>query len=98
MKYSKNVIGFSSTISGLVALFMSLSINDDLQSVNLLNQAVSKFLPNLEEARSLQTVRRKCHRPALQDFKEWLKEKTEGHERLKTISSEGESEEPVKQK
>ena len=98
MHNSKNVIGFSSTISGLVAVFMSLSSNDVLKSVNLLNQAVSKLPPNLKEAWSLQTVRRQCHRPALQDFNGWLKEKAEGRERLKTISSEGESEEPVKQK
>ena len=97
-KYSKIVTGFSSTISGLVALFMSLSSNDDQKSVNVLNQAVIKLPPNLEEAWSLQTVRRQCHRPALLDFNECFKEKAEGHERLKTISSEGESEEPVKQK
>ena len=43
MHNSENVIGFSSTISGLVALFKSLIFNDDLKSVNLLNQAVSKL-------------------------------------------------------
>ena len=40
---SENVTGFSSTISGLFAVFKSLSFNDDLKSVNLLNQAVSKL-------------------------------------------------------
>ena len=94
---SENVIGFSSAISGLVAVFKSLSFNDDLKSVNLLNQAVSKLPPNLKEAWSMQTVRRQWHRPTLLDFNEWLKEKAEGHERLKTINSKGESEEPVKQ-
>ena len=53
---SENVIGFFSTISGLVAVFKSLSFNDDLKSVNLLNQAVSKLPPNLKEAWSMQTV------------------------------------------
>ena len=43
MHNSENVIGFSSAISGLVAVFKSLSFNDDLKSVNLLNQAVSKL-------------------------------------------------------
>ena len=55
---SENVIGFSSAISGLVAVFKSLSFNDDLKSVNLLNQAVSKLPPNLKEAWLMQTVRR----------------------------------------
>ena len=53
---SENVIGFFSTISGLVAVFKSLSFNDDLKSVNLLNQAVSKLPLNLKEAWSMQTV------------------------------------------
>ena len=79
MHNSENVIGFSSAISGLVAL----SFNDDLKSVNLLNQAVSKLPPNLKEAWSMQTVRRQWHGPTLLDFIEWLKEKAEGHERLK---------------
>ena len=46
----------------------------------------------------MQTVRRQWHRPVLLDFNEWLKEKAEGHERLKTINSKGKSEEPVKKK
>ena len=98
MHNSESVIGFSSTISGLVAVFKSLSFNDDLKSVNLLNQAVSKLAPNLKEAWSMQTVRRQWHRPTLLDFNEWLKEKAEGHERLKTINSKSKSEEPVKRK
>ena len=98
MHNSENVMSFSSTISGLVAVFKSLSFNDDLKSVNLLNQAVSKLPPNLKEAWSMQTVRRQWHRPTLLDFNEWLKEKTDGHERLKTINSKRKSEEPVKQK
>ena len=98
MHNSEKVIGFSSTISGLVAVFKSLSFNDDLKSVNLLNQAVSKLPSNLKEAWSMQTVRRQWHRPALLDFHEWLKEKAEGHERLTTINTKDKSEEPVKQK
>ena len=95
---SENVIGFSSTISGLVAVFKSLSFNHDLKSVNLLNQAVSKLPPNLKEAWSMQTVRRQWYRPTLLDFNKWLKEKAEGHERIKTINSKVKSEETVKQK
>ena len=46
----------------------------------------------------MQTVRRQWRRPTLLDFNELLKEKAENHERLKTINSEVNSEEPVKQK
>ena len=46
----------------------------------------------------MQTVRRQWYIPTLLVFNEWLKEKAEGHERLKTINSKGKSEEPVKQK
>ena len=50
MRNSENVISFSSAISGLVATFKSLSFNDDLKSVNLLSQAVSKLLGSLVNA------------------------------------------------
>ena len=50
MHNSENVISFSAAISGLVAVFKSLSFNDDLNRVNLLNQAVSKLPPNLKKA------------------------------------------------
>ena len=98
MHNSKNVISFSSAISGLVAVFKSLSFNDDLKSVNLLNQAVSKLPPNLKEAWSMHTVRHNWQRPTLLDFNNWLKEKTEGHERLRLLSSKAKNEEPVKPK
>ena len=98
MHISESLIGFSSTISGLVAVFKYLSFNDDLKNVNLLNQAVSKIPPNLKELWSMQTVRRQWHQPTLLDFNEWLKEKAESHERLKTNYSKVKSEEPVKQK
>ena len=67
---SENLIRFSSTISGLVAVFKSPSFNDDLKIVNLLNQAVNM----LKEAWSMQTVRRQWHGPILLVFNEWLKE------------------------
>ena len=75
MHNSENVISFSSAISGLVAVFKSMSFNDDLKSVNLLNQAVSKLPPNLTEAWSMHTVTHKWQRPTLLDFNNWLKEK-----------------------
>ena len=55
---------------GMVSVFKSLSFNDDLKSVNLLNQAVSKLPPNFKEAWSMQAVRRQWHRTALLDFHE----------------------------
>ena len=98
MHNSENVINFSSAISGLVAVFKSLSFNDDLKSVNLLNQAVSKLPPNLKEAWSTHTVRHNWQRPTLLDFNNWLKEKAEGHERLRLLNSKAKHEEPVKPK
>ena len=92
MHNSENVIGFSSTISGLVAVFKSLSFDDDLKIVNLLNQAVSRLSPNLKKAWSIQIVRSQWYRTFLLDFTEWLKEKAEGHKRLKTINFKGKSE------
>ena len=65
----EHVIIFSSAISGLVAVFKSMSFNDDLKSINLLNQAVSKLPPNLKEAWSMHTVRHNWQRPTLLDFK-----------------------------
>ena len=91
----ENVISFSSAISGLVAVFKSLSFNDDLKSVNLLKQAVSKLPPNLEQAWSMHIVRHNWQRPTLLDFNNWLKEKAEGHERLCVINSKAKNEEPV---
>ena len=44
-----NVISFFSAISGLIAVFNSLSFNNDLKRSNLLNQTVSKNPPNLNE-------------------------------------------------
>ena len=98
MHNSQNVISFSSAISGLVAVFKSLSFNDDLKSVNLVNQAVSKLPPNLKEAWSIHTVRNNWQRPTLLDFNNWLKEKAEGHERLRLLNSKAKNEEPVKPK
>ena len=75
MHNSENVISFSSAISGLVAVFKSLSFNDDLKSVNLLNQAVSKLQFNLKEAWSMHTVRHNWQRPTLLDINKWLKKR-----------------------
>ena len=78
MQNSENINSFSSAISDLVAVLKSLSFNDDLKSVNLLNQAFSKLPPNLKEAWSMHTVRHNWQRSTLLDFNNWLKEKAEG--------------------
>ena len=98
MHNPENLIGFSSAISGLVAVFKSLSFNDDLKSVNLLKQAISKLPPNLKEAWSMHIVRHNWQRPTLLDFNNWLKEKAEGHEDLHVLKSKAKNEEPVKPK
>ena len=43
-------------------------------------------------------VRQNWQRPSLLDFKNWLKEKFEMHERLRVLNSKAENEEPVKPK
>ena len=98
MHNSENVISFSSAMSGLVAVFKLLSFNDDLKSVNLLNQAVSKLPPNLKEAWSMHTVRHNWQRPTLLDFNNWLKEKAEGHERLRLLNSKAKTRNQLNQK
>ena len=98
MHNSEKVISFSSAISGLVAVFKSLSFNDDLKSVNLLNQAVRKLPPNLKEAWSMYIVRHNWQRPTLLDFNKWLKKNAEGHERLRVLNYKAKNEEPVKPK
>ena len=95
---SENFISFSSAISGLVAVFKSLSINDDLKSVNLLNQAASKLPPNLKEAWLMHIVRHNWQRPTLLNFNNWLKEKAEGHKKLRVLNFKAKNEEPVKSK
>ena len=67
-------------------------------SVNLLNQAVCKLPPNLKETCSMHTVRHNWQRPTLLVFNNWLKEKAEGHERLRVINSKTKIVEPVKPK
>ena len=43
-------------------------------------------------------VRHSWQRPTLLDFNNWLKEKAEGHERLRLLNSKAKNEEPVKPK
>ena len=99
MHNSENVIRFPSAISGLVAVFKSLSFNDDLQRVNLLNQAVSKLPPYLKEAWSMRIVRHNWQRPTLLDSNNWLKEKPRGmKDYVYSTLMQKKNEEPVKPK
>ena len=94
---SENVIIFSSGISGLVAIFKSLSFNDDLKFANLLSQAVSKLPPSsrkLGHCILLDIIGSDQHSTLL-DFNNWLKEKAEGHERLRLLIPKAKDEEPV---
>ena len=63
MQNLQNVMSFCSAISGIVAFFKSLSANDDLKSLKLLSQAVSKLPPNLKEAWSMHTIKHYWQRP-----------------------------------
>ena len=87
MHNSESIISYSATVSSLVGVFRSLNYNQDLSSASLLGgQAVQKLPPNMKEAWSMHTVKRSLDRPTLIDFNEWLKDKAEAHERMKTAS------------
>ena len=78
-----NIIIYSAAISSIVGVFNSLSYDADLKSASLLNQAVQKLPPNMKELCSLFTVKKHWVKPTLLDFKDWLKEKAEAHNRMK---------------
>ena len=93
MHNSESIISYSATVSSLVGVFRSLNYNQDLSSASLLGQAVQKLPPNMKEAWSMHTVKCKLDRPTLIDFNEWLKDKAEAHERMKTASGKPKSDE-----
>ena len=93
MHNSESIISYSATVSSLVGVFRSLNYNQDLSSASLLDQAVQKLPPNMKEAWSMYTVKRSLDRPTLIDFNEWLKDKAEAHERMKTASGKPKSDE-----
>ena len=89
MHNSESIISYSAAVSSLVGVFRSLNYNQDLSSVSLLGQAVQKLPPKTKEAWSMHTVhtvKRNLDRPTLVDFNDWLKDKAEAHERMKTAS------------
>ena len=93
MHNSESIISYSAIIYSLVGVFRSLNYVQDLSSASLLGQAVQKLPPNMKEAWSLHTVRRTLDRPTLIDFNDWLKDKAEAHERMKSLSNKAKPEE-----
>ena len=86
MHSSDQIINFFITVSSFVGVFRSLSYDADLQILSLLYQAVQKLQSNLKESRSLHTVKRDLIRTTMLDFNNWLKERAEGNDRMKTTS------------
>ena len=67
MHSSENFICFSSAISRLVAVFQSLSFLDELGNL-VLDQAVGKHTPSLNDTLSMHSVRHNWQRPSLLKF------------------------------
>ena len=95
MHNSESIISYSATVSSLVGVFRSLNYVQDLSSASLLGRAVQKLPPNMKEAWSMHTVKRSLDRPTLIDFNDWLKDKAEAHERMKTASGKVKGDENV---
>ena len=92
MHNGDNIINFSGGISSLVGVFKSLSCNSELKSAALLNTAVQKLPPNMKESLSLFTVKKQWVKPALLDFKGWLKEKAEAQNLMKNTTTKARTE------
>ena len=86
MHNSESIINYSATICFLVGVFRSLNYLQDLSSASLLRQAVQKLPPKMKEAWTKLTVKRILDRPTLIDFNDWIKNKAEAHERMKSAS------------
>ena len=88
---SEIIISFSMTISSLVAVFRSLDYEEDLKSVSLLNQALSKMPPNMRQLWSFFVVKRNWSRPNIIDFNNWFKDKSEAHEQMQKYAWKAQS-------
>ena len=93
MHNSESIISYAATICSLVGVFRSLNYVQDLSSASLLGQAVQKLPSNLKEGWSMHTVKRDLSRPTLIDFNDWLKDKAEAHERMKSATGKPKVEE-----
>ena len=88
-----NIMNYSASISSLIGVFKSLSYDADLKRASLLNQAVQKVPPNMNESSSLFTVKKHWVKPTLLDFNYWPKEKTEAHDLMKQSATQVKPEE-----
>ena len=80
MHNSYHIVNFPGKNSNAVGVFCSLNYDYDLSGSSLCNPAIQKLLTKIKEMWSTHTVRRNWSKLTLIDFKEWLKEKTGGHE------------------
>ena len=88
MHNSDSTINFFATISSLVGDFKSLSCDSDHKNALLLNTAVQKLLPNLNESWSLFTVKKYWVKPKLLELNDWLKENGDARDLMKQTSSQ----------
>ena len=75
-------INFSASISSLVEVLKKLSLDNDMKSAPLLNQAAQKLPTNMKESWSIFTVNKPWFQPNLLDFEDWLEERCEAHNQL----------------
>ena len=87
MHNSESVIAYANVISSLVGVFKSLGSDADLRGSTPLMQAVSNLPPNIKEAWAMYTVKRNFSQPTLNEFNEWLQQKSEAHDRMQAIPS-----------
>ena len=93
MLYSDSIISFASTISNLVGVFKSLSYNQDLEGVALLNQALGKLQPNFKQSWAHHTVKSSLYQPPLLQFNDWLAEKAVAHEQMQAYTTKNRNQE-----
>ena len=89
---SYNIISESACISSLVGVFKLLSFDSDLKSAALLNIAKQKLPANMKESWSLFTVKKHWVKPTLLDFNDWLKDKAEAHDLMKSTATKARTE------
>ena len=94
--HKSDIINYSGCISSLDGVFKSLSYDLDLKSAALLNTAVKKIPPKMNELWSLFTLKTHWVKPTLLDFNDWLKETAKAHNLMKTTATKTKSEDSIK--
>ena len=79
---SRELAEFMKSVYGLVAVFQSLSFHSNRYSFE---PSCWQAQPNMKRAWSMHTVRHNWQLPSLLVFNSWLKEKEEGHKRLRAL-------------